>query len=557
MKPKLRVGIFIDSYLVPDWEYTIIENIRNSHYAEICLIVVNAVDRRSFRYKLKRLWRNRGRMIFAMYKRLDDYFYKPYCNPDAFKKRDIRPLLLNSTFIEVLPVETRYCDYFDDISIKEIENYSIDVFLRMGFRIMKGRVLNSARYGIWSYQHSDSMVARGRPAGYWEVFRNIPVTGSVLQILTEGLDDGLTLYRSYASTYKVSPRINRNHYFLKSSYFVSKKLKELYDIGGDAFFAKVNEENVTPHFFSGKLSKPPGNLISIFYAARQFYRAVRYLYLISFTREQWFLKFSFSDNRISTSLRKFSSIIPPSDRFWADPHLQYHDGTYYIFIEEFIYRKGLGHISVIEMNKDGLYKNPVPVLTRPYHLSFPFVFRHDEVFYMIPESHHNRTIELYRSTSFPYEWEFVMNLMENVYAIDTTLMFHQNKWWMFTTIIEDINFKAWDELFIFHSEALFSRVWWPHNANPVVSDVSRARQAGRTFRYNGVIYRPSQNCSGRYGFGLKLNRIDVLDESAYRESEVSSIEPNWDNKIRGIHSFAYDKNLTVVDSLRRIKKLPG
>ena len=556
MKPKLKVGILVDSYFVPYWEYTILENIQNSHYAEISLIVYNAIDRKSLKYRLNRIWRNRKRLIFVLYKKLDDYFFKPYCNPDAFTKRDIRPLLLKSDILNIIPVQTKFCDYFDETTLKKIQSYSIDVFLRMGFRIIRGEALNSARYGIWSYQHSDSSVARGRPAGYWEVFKNIPVTGSVLQILADGLDDGQILYRSFASTYKVSPRISRNHYFLKSSYFVSKKLKELYDTGGEAFFSRVKRENIAPKFFSGKLSKSPGNLISIYYATRQFYRAVRYLYLISFTREQWFIKYSFSVDKVSTSLRKFRSLTPPRDRFWADPHLQYRDGTYFIFIEEYIYSKGSGHISVIEMDERGSYSKPVQVLSRPYHLSFPFVFNHEGVYYMIPESHHNRTIELYRSTSFPHEWEFVMNLMENVYAIDTTLLFYNNKWWMFTTIIEDIHFKAWDELFIFHSEELFSRVWWPHSANPVVSDVSRARQAGRIFNYDGVIYRPSQNCSGRYGFGLKLSRIEVLNEAEYRESEVTSIEPKWDNKVKGIHSFAFAKDLTVVDSLKRIKKMP-
>jgi len=557
MKPKLRIGILVDSFYVPNWEYSILENIQNSHYAEICLIVFNAIDRESVWYKLDRIRRNRKRLMFVLYKKLDDYFYKPFCNPDAFAKKDFRPLILNPEIINVIPKQTRYCDYIDDEVVGRINDHSIDVFIRMGFRILKGSILNSAKYGIWSYQHSDSRVVRGRPAGYWEVFKNIPVTGAVLQILDEGLDNGQVLYRSWASTYKVSPRISRNHYFWKSSYFVIRKLKELYETGGDTFMERVKNENTPLHFYTNRLMKSPSNIKSLYFALKQFGRALQYVYRISFFREQWFIKYCISGNRISTSLRKFKSIIPPKDRFWADPHLQYHEGTYYIFVEEYIYSKGSGHISVIEMDEGGNYSKPVQVLSRPYHLSFPFVFKHEGVFYMIPESHQNRTIELYRSTSFPYEWEFVMNLMENVYAIDTTLFFHNNKWWMFTTIIEDLHFKAWDELFIFHSEELFSRVWWPHNANPVISDVSRARQAGSIFNYKGIIYRPSQNCSGRYGYGLKLNRIEVLNESAYRETEVASVEPGWDNKIKGIHSFAYEKNLTVVDSLKRIKKLPG
>ena len=45
-------------------------------------------------------------------------------------------------------------------------------------------------------------------------------------------------------------------------------------------------------------------------------------------------------------------IIPPKDRFWADPHVLFKDNKYYIFIEEYIFNKKKGHISVIQINKN-------------------------------------------------------------------------------------------------------------------------------------------------------------------------------------------------------------
>lgn len=554
MKPKLKIGIFIDSYFVPYWEYAIIEQIQNSDFAEISLIVRNISDRNSFKYKWQRIRKSLGRIVFIIYRELDNYFFKPFCNPDAFDRKDLRPLIMQPNVIDVLPIQTKHCDIFDENDITRIREHNIDVFLRMGFRILKGKVLESAKYGIWSYQHSDSRVARGRPAGYWEVFKNIPVTGAVLQILAEGLDEGIPIYRSWASTYLISPRISRNHYFLKSSYFVPRKLKEMHEMGGDAFIKKATLENPSIQFYSGKLSKPPSNFLSIYYVFKQFVKVIKYLYAISFTREQWILKCAFSDKAVSVALRKFRSLIPPSDRFWADPHLIFKDDKYFIFIEELIYKTNKGHISVIELDQSGNYKTPQIVLERPYHLSFPFIFEYNHEYYMVPESHQNKTIELWRCISFPDKWEFVMNLMEDVFAIDSTLIFYDNKWWIFTTIIENENFKAWDELFIFYSTELFSNTWTPHKRNPVISDVSRARQAGKIFSYKDDLFRPSQNCSGRYGYGLKLNRIEILNETEYKEAEVSSIEPNWDTKVKGIHSFAYEENLTVVDSLRRIPR---
>ncbi len=38
-----------------------------------------------------------------------------------------------------------------------------------------------------------------------------------------------------------------------------------------------------------------------------------------------------------------------------------------------------GHISVIRMDEQGVYSEPVKVLERPYHLSYPFVFEWEGV----------------------------------------------------------------------------------------------------------------------------------------------------------------------------------
>jgi hypothetical protein len=116
--------------------------------------------------------------------------------------------------------------------------------------------------------------------------------------------------------------------------------------------------------------------------------------------------------------------------------------------------------------------------------------------------------------------------------------------------------SSWDELFLFYADSLFSGRWCAHPQNPIVSDVRKARPAGKIFQQNGKIYRPSQDCTNRYGYGLTINRILKLSKTEYEEVEVSSIEPKWDNNILGVHSINREKNLTVIDGLlRRFKYL--
>ena len=48
--------------------------------------------------------------------------------------------------------------------------------------------------------------------------------------------------------------------------------------------------------------------------------------------DQWVLLISRNDN-LSTSLWRFKKVIPPKDRFWADPHVISRANKYYVFIK--------------------------------------------------------------------------------------------------------------------------------------------------------------------------------------------------------------------------------
>ena len=169
---------------------------------------------------------------------------------------------------------------------------------------------------------------------------------------------------------------------------------------------------------------------------------------------------------------------------------------------------------------------------------------------MIPESSANRTVELYRCQTFPYKWTFEKVLINDINAADITVFYYKNKWWIFANVVENDGASPLDELFLFFTEDLFKGKWISHPQNPIISDVSSSRPAGKLFEYNGKIYRPSQNSSHHYGYGIKINVIETLSEDEYRERCVSEIEPHWDNKLLGTHTLNIDGELTVIDALR-------
>jgi hypothetical protein len=256
--------------------------------------------------------------------------------------------------------------------------------------------------------------------------------------------------------------------------------------------------------------------------------------------------------QLSTSFSKFQQIKPKKDRFWADPHIIFEDNYYYIFLEEFLYSKNKGHITLLKLDKDGNIQTRKKILEQPYHLSYPFVFKFHDTYYMIPETHSNHTIDLYECINFPFTWKFSKSLMKNVDAVDTTLYHHNDKWWLFTSISKYEQIKTWDNLFLFYTDDLINGSWKSHPSNPIVSDIRKARSAGNIFLKDNKIIRPSQNSSLGYGNSIVLNEI-FFDEENYNEILLEKIQPDWSSKITGLHTIQFDSGLTIIDA--KMKRL--
>jgi hypothetical protein len=249
---------------------------------------------------------------------------------------------------------------------------------------------------------------------------------------------------------------------------------------------------------------------------------------------------------------QFRPILPPRDRFWADPCPIERDGRHFVFFEEFMYATVQGHISVMEIMPDGSYSPATTVLKKPYHLAYPYMFEWKGALFMVPDSSRDRSLQLFRCTKFPDEWTLEALLMKDVSAADATLHEIDGRWWMFTTIADPAVLN-YDELHLFYADSPIGP-WQPHPLNPVKSDVRSARPAGRLFEKAGALYRPAQDCSVRYGYGIRINRIHRLDVREYEETEAGTILPNWDPNLIATHTLNSCPGLTVIDGKRKVRK---
>ena len=171
---------------------------------------------------------------------------------------------------------------------------------------------------------------------------------------------------------------------------------------------------------------------------------------------------------------------------------------------------------------------------------------------MIPETRTNSTIELFRATRFPYDWELEKVLFTDVAAVDPTVYADENGVWLFVNMSCNGG-STHDELFLFYADSPVGD-WIPHRQNPIVSDVASARPAGRLFRQDGALIRPSQDNSVRYGFAINFNRVDALTKEEYRETLLDRITPDIFAGGRATHTYSVDGALEMIDGMRLIPR---
>lgn len=245
----------------------------------------------------------------------------------------------------------------------------------------------------------------------------------------------------------------------------------------------------------------------------------------------------------------FHSIELPSQRFYADPMIIRHNSLTALFFEDYDYATARGCISHVVLHPDGTHSSPAPVLKRPYHLSYPFVFSHDGTVLMIPETSGNQTVELYEAEVFPARWRLRCVLMQDIIAADVTLYrdLKTGLWWMFATVSEPGG-SSWDTLSLFYSDRI-EGPWHPHAANPVKLDSRSSRPAGPVLQVGGRILRPAQDCAHAYGQALVWCEVTLLTPTDFREVPVARLSA--EAGFTGLHTYCRAAGFEAIDRKRR------
>lgn len=210
---------------------------------------------------------------------------------------------------------------------------------------------------------------------------------------------------------------------------------------------------------------------------------------------------------------KASDVTDVIADFVADPFMVNENKKWYMFFEVLNQSSQHGDIG-LALSEDGFnWRYEKIVLDEAFHLSYPYVFKWQGQYYMIPETRLAYAIRLYKADEFPYKWSYVKDLVAGNY-LDPSIFRNNGKWWMFASERNDV-------LHLFYADQL-DGVWTRHPQSPlIIRDGNVSRPGGRVLISGGRIFRFTQDCDPGYGNQVRAFEITELSMNSYKEKPIA------------------------------------
>ena len=525
--PPVALGVLLDGTIQEGWVLASLREALSVPGVRLAaLAVARGIVRASFASRLHRL-----------FDRIDEWIR---CRRERLFRRTDVTAEFGAPMLNV-GVDNRsdgWCP--DPAGVAALQSCGVDVWLCFTAVAPRRLMDPVSKHGVWGIEIGQGVSASDIWGGAMELAVGSPVT--IVSVVDYAQSPDGLLYRSFGATVTNSARRNRLGSLHKAISLFRRMLERL-TRDGDSARPPDPALPAPAHY-------PALHAPTVCAVVRLYWRlasnvAVNRLRSLN-RREQWQMAYYFAEeNDQGCRFERLRYLVPPKDRFWADPFAFEHEGRYFIFFEELIFRMQNGRIMAIEVFEDREPGEPQVALERPYHMSYPFVFTWEGSLYMMPETAANGTVEVYRCEAFPLRWRLHRVFLENIRAYDATLWQDKDRWWMFVNVAES-GADSSDELHLYWSSTPLGP-WTAHRDNPVVSDVRCARPAGPLFVRDGTLYRPSQDCSLAYGHCVVINRVDVLRDDDYRETMTHRISPGWRKDVLHVHTLGGSKRLRVID----------
>jgi hypothetical protein len=237
-------------------------------------------------------------------------------------------------------------------------------------------------------------------------------------------------------------------------------------------------------------------------------------------REQWTIgiyrgKTPFSFNSPLNWLNplfKAEHVTDVSAKFVADPFLIKEGKTWLLFFEVYNNDTKQGDLAVATSTNTWKWNYQQVILDEPFHLSYPYVFKWENAYYLIPESFEDNSVRLYKAEQFPTQWSYVTTLVEGRDYVDNSIVYFNGRWWLFSSVTSN------DTLYLFYADDL-TGPWVEHPESPIVEGNNHiARPSGRVLVYEDRLYRYTMDINPPSGTHQIL-ALEITDISPTSYSE--------------------------------------
>ncbi len=531
----MNFGILCNGNTFQKWQIDAIRLlVDGGHSCKLLIVNGNPVQAQSFGEKL---------IHYPYSKFLCRFWFRYMIKPEAKRELDFTDFYNNIPEISCLTTAKGISEYFDKDDVEKIKSANLDFILRFGFGIIKGEILDAAKYGIWSYHHDDDRKYRGVPTGFWEIMFGDPVNAAILQRLTSKIDSGIILHKAYFATINHSWEANLNNLLQSSTEWPLQVCREIENRNIEFLSVANSPESA--------IYKMPGNPKMLHFIVKVAFNKLRFHFRDLFRAEKW--NVGIIPLPVEKMVQSGEYTIPEpvwlkiktkKSVYHADPFGFVKDGNYHIICEEYDYSNPKGIITTLQVDGQTFeISKKVAALEKNYHLAFPYLFEYENIQYCIPENSAGGNVDLYRFDISTGKLVFDQTLIENLQAVDATLFFHEGFWWLFFTDKISTN----ERLNIWYSSTLRGP-YSPHANNPVKVDIRSSRAAGKPFILDGKLLRPTQDCSERSGRRICINEIRKLSPTEFKESEFATLNPSPGSKYPdGMHTFCVTDNFIIVD----------
>lgn len=242
---------------------------------------------------------------------------------------------------------------------------------------------------------------------------------------------------------------------------------------------------------------------------------------------------------------------PYKDRWFADPFLlNVTEDTITVFVEERMVVADKGYLTELVIDRKSFeIKERYVILETDSHLSYPAILRKDGHIYVYPENALGGPLKMYKYDAVNHQLGSPKVIL-NERVADSTILDADGKFYLIATKYPESQEKA----FLYKSED-YDGPFVPVGDCPVQLSRSCSRPGGNWFFVEGMLFRPSQDCTKNYGGALEIMQVNQLEP--FQEQFLFSIQPLNFKYNLGIHTINFLDRIAVVDGYGYLYPLIG